>query len=52
MPRRNHPAKRRCTKKNTEKRTPEMMAQMMSEYGYFEQDELKKAKNAPMNVRH
>lgn len=29
-----------------------MMAQMMSEYGYFEQDELKKAKNTPMNVRH
>ena len=44
MPRRNHPAKHRKTKKSQEKRTPEMMAQMMSEYGFFEQDELKKTK--------
>lgn len=44
MPRRNHPAKHRKSKKNTEKRTPDMMAQMMDEYGYFEQDELKRQK--------
>lgn len=44
MPRRNHPAKHRKPKKNQERRTPDMMAQMLDDYGYFEQDDLKKQK--------